>query len=87
MLYEIGYFKKGKEICGDDFNNRQEIEEINTLLISSLSALKTFSLPFTGKDIGKYAVITMNNNDKYYIDEEQYKNIKMDMRLGILNFQ
>lgn len=73
-MFNIRYFKKGNDICGDDFKNH-EIEKINLDLLSSLSELKKLELPFSSKKVGDYALITMNNGDKYYIDDVTYQRL------------
>jgi hypothetical protein len=70
QFYELKYFKKSDNgICADDFKNIMKTDIINLFLISSISELKSFCLPFSGKLVDKYVLVTMNNGDKYYISE------------------
>jgi hypothetical protein len=72
MFHKIHYFKKSDNICAEDLKEKEKIEIINISLISSISDLLDFKLPFSGKFIGKYALITMNNGDKFYVNEKPY---------------
>jgi len=63
MFYKLHYFKKSEDICADDLKNEILIDTINLSLVSSLSDLRQFRLPFTGQYRGKYALLTMNNGD------------------------
>lgn len=75
-MYKLSFFiKTDKGICGSDFERPECIELINTNFILSISDLKSFELPFSGTFKGRYALITMSNNDQYYIKEISYKNI------------
>jgi hypothetical protein len=72
-MYKLHYFKKSQTgICADDFKNATEVDTINLKLLLSLSDLQKFRGPLTGKYIGKFALVTMSNNDKYYIDENSF---------------
>lgn len=72
-MHELHYFHKSKKgICGDDFNNKEQSDLINLSFILSLSELLRFELPFSGKFVGEYAVVTMSNNEKYYIGEGSF---------------
>jgi len=75
MLFKLHYFKKAEHICGDDFKNKNQIDTINLNHVLSLSELQKFNLPFSGKFVGKYALATMVNNDKYYIKEDSFSEL------------
>lgn len=75
-MYKLHYFKKSQEgICADDFKNEKEIATINLKLLLSLSDLQKFETPLSGRFVGKFAIVTMSNNDKYYIDENSFVNL------------
>lgn len=74
MFHKINYHTKGNGICGSDMNNNYT-DSINISLISSLSELEPFNLPFSNTHKGNYAVLTMNNKDKYYITENSFLEI------------
>lgn len=71
-LITIKFFATGKGICGDDFKNKDMETKINPRFILSLTPLRMFTLPFSDRQVRKYAVLTMSNNDKYYLREESY---------------
>lgn len=72
MNYVIKYFKKSDSLCADDFENNDKIEWINLDFLLSLSSLKMYYTPMSGKEIGRYALVTMSNNDKYCIREDEF---------------
>lgn len=73
MFYKLQYVTKSETgICGSDFDDNRKEDNINTSLILSISSLMEFKLPFSGRFICNYALVTMSNNDKYYIDEEEF---------------
>jgi len=47
-MYKLNYFKNGDSLCGEDFDNKQQIEYINLQQVSSISGMKKFLLPFSG---------------------------------------
>ena len=70
MFYTLRYFKKSNDgLSGSDFNNNEYAENINLKYLLSFSQILTFTLPFSGKSVGKYATVTMSNNDIYYITQ------------------
>lgn len=75
MFYKLHYFKKSEDICADDLKNEILIDTINLSLVSSLSSLRQFRLPFTGQYRAKYALLTMNNGDRYFIDEGSFADV------------
>ncbi len=73
MFYKLKYFKNSVAgICGSDFETTERVELINLNLISSISSLCTYTLPFSGKIIGTYAVLVMNNKDTFYIKKDSF---------------
>ena len=77
MRLEIKYFSDSNNgISANDFRNKDRSVNLNVNFILSLSSLVRFSLPFSGNYIDSYAVLTMSNNDKYYIREDEYNRIK-----------
>lgn len=81
MFHKINYFKKAKEICADDFNEPNKVDTINLSLVSSLTELQDFRLPFSGTHKGHYALLTMNNGDRYYILTNSFMDLRNAMRL------
>lgn len=80
MIYEIKIFTE-KTICGADFKNKEYIKFINLNLISSLSDLTIFQLPFSGNVSGKFSELKMNNKDLFYIKESEFIKIKEKLNL------
>lgn len=73
MLFKLHFLRKSQNgICADDFQNAKEIDTVNLNYLLSLSDLQKFETPFSGRYVGKFAVVTMSNNDKYYIDENSF---------------
>ena len=75
-LYKLYYFSKSKYgICGSDFENERKMVLINISLILSLSDLMKFNLPLSGEYLEDFALLTMQNNDKYYIDVSSFNDL------------
>ena len=75
-MYKLHYFIKSQTgICADDFKNAKEVDTINLNFLLSLSDLQTFVTPLSGRYVGKFARVTMSNNDKYYIDENSFADL------------
>jgi hypothetical protein len=73
-IFELKYFSKSsKGISASDFENEAKNVKINIDFILSLSEIETFKLPLSENFAGKYALVTMSNNDKYYIKENIFK--------------
>lgn len=68
----LKHFKSGPDLCGDDFENKESVININPQFLLSFTDLLRFTLPFSGKLVGKYSVIEMSNGDRYYLNEEQF---------------
>ena len=75
MFYKLHYFKKGKELCGNDFLEKDKVDTINLSLVSSISDLQQFRLPFSGTFKGNYGLLSMNNGDIYYLKEESFSDL------------
>ncbi len=50
-------------------------DTINLKFLLSLSDLQKFETPLSGRYVGKFALVTMSNNDKYYIDEDSFADL------------
>jgi len=74
--YYLEYFMKGSDLCGNDFERKESIEQIDLKFVESLSELKTFRLPFSNTEKGKYAILTTATKQVYYIKEESYEKVK-----------
>ena len=73
-MYKIQYFTTGNGMCASDLDNQRQTENINLQQVSSLSDMKKFYLPFSGTHKGDYAIVSMQNGDRFYIDKsEHYK--------------
>ena len=72
-MFKLQFFQKSQNgICAKDLQNNQQAENINLKFLLSLSDLLRFETPFTGCFVGNYAVVTMSNNDRYFIDEKAF---------------
>jgi hypothetical protein len=74
-MISIKYFVKNAGICGSDFRNHEFTEKINPVYILSVSSLLRFELPFSEDFVGRYAKLTMSNNDYYFIKEKSYNDL------------
>jgi hypothetical protein len=74
-MYKLQYFKSGDSICGSDLENKQQVECINLQQVSSLSDIKKFLLPLSGTYKGDYAVVSMQNGDRFYINKAEHSKI------------
>lgn len=73
MIFSLEFFAKSdKGICANDFKNPPPYCKINLNFVLSLLELIDFTKPLSGDFVKKYAIVTMSNNDKYYILEPQY---------------
>jgi len=82
MLYKLHYFNKSDGICANDFNNTIKFELINLSFILSISELLDFRTPLSGRFVDKYGVLTMSNNDKYFINEKSFTELNNAINLG-----
>ena len=71
-MYKLEYFTNDTRLCESDFDNKVQTEYINLSEISSISQLKEFKLPFSGKFVGKYSIVSMKNRDNFVIKEAEY---------------
>lgn len=80
MFYKLIFFQKSEGgICSLDFKQKQKICTINLSLVLSLSDLLAFH-EFRSGFISEYALLTMMNNDKYYLKKDSFIDLS-----GILN--
>jgi len=76
MFFRLHFFKKSSNgICADDFKNKTETDTINLKMILSLSDVQKFETPLSGRYVGDYAMLTMSNNDKYYLHEKSFADL------------
>ncbi len=76
MLYKLSYFKKSRSgICANDFKNKKEVDTININFLLSLSGLQRFEMPLSVKYVEDFAIVTMSNNDTYYIDKTSFEDL------------
>jgi hypothetical protein len=80
-MFKLNYFKKSESICGSDFENKRNTEYINLQQVSSLSELRVFRLPFSGKYVGDYSIVRMLNGDKFAVDKKEYQRIKTALNI------
>lgn len=81
VMFSVQYFKNSESICGSDFKNKRNTEYINLQQVSSLSQLMTFRLPFSGKYVGDYGILSMQNGDKFVVDKDEYQRIKQALNM------
>ena len=73
MMYELRFFAKSQDgVCADDFKKEDRLVVINLTFLLSLSGLEEYHLPISGGKVGKCAIVTMSNSDKYYIREKSF---------------
>lgn len=76
-IFGLKFFKKGDGVCANDFESTEQRENINIDFLISVSDIKNFSLPLSGKHVGKFSTVTMSNNDKYHISEEEHERLNI----------
>jgi hypothetical protein len=74
-MYKLQYFQSGNSICGNDLENKLQIEYINLQQVSSISEVKKLLLPLSGRYKGDYAVVSMQNGDRFYINKVEHSKI------------
>ena len=75
-FFPLKYFAKtNTSVCSNDFKNKDRVEKINLNFVLSLSDIEKFTLPLSGEYVSSFAILTMMNNDKYYIRESSYKEV------------
>jgi hypothetical protein len=78
MFYKLNYFKKSSEgIYATDFENHIKTDSINLNLVCSLSELLSFGNSIVFIKDPYYAIVTMNNGEKYYIGLNQYEELSL----------
>lgn len=89
IMYKLQYFKSGVSfeysgtlLCGSDLEKQNQTEYINLKQVSSISDMKKFFLPLSGDYRGEYAVVSMQNGDRFYINKTEHSKIvdKLDKR-------
>lgn len=79
MFYTLNFLKKiiAKSevtgVCASDLKEGESQEMINLEFVLSVSDLLEFKLPLSGDFVCNYGIITMSNNDKYYIAGNRLK--------------
>lgn len=77
----VKYFYNQSSFSAEDFRNNKENEvRINPKYILSLTKLKDCALALSGEYVGKYALLTMSNNDCYVMREEAYKSLDTELK-------
>ena len=82
IMYKLQYFTTGNGMCASDLENKRQIENINLQQVSSLSDMKKFHLPLSGTYKGDYAVVSMQNGDRFYIDKAEHSKITETLNCG-----
>ena len=73
-MYKLKYFASGDSFCGSDFERDGHVIYLNLTQLSSFTDLMFFTLPVSGNVKSDYAVVSMQNGDKFYINKtEQVK--------------
>ena len=76
MFYKLKYFSASTSgIAGNHLEHPEKTVLINLDLVSEVSELLRFDLPISGKHIGTYAIVMMNNTSLFYIKETSYKEL------------
>lgn len=73
MFYKLQFFKKSlkEDIFPGEDDSHTFIETINLTMILSLSSLRKLEA-YSGKTLFEYSVLTMSNNDKYYLNPKSF---------------
>lgn len=74
-MYKLNYFTTGDSLCASDLENQRQSEYINLQQVSSISDMKKFHLPLSGTYKGDYAVVNMQNGDRFYIDKTEHSKL------------
>jgi len=70
-MFKINFISS-HSLCADDFKNKPESVFLNLKYLVSISDLLKFYLPTSGGYVNQYSIVTMLNNSRYYITEEEY---------------
>lgn len=80
---EITFFHKGDNgISPNMYENVSEVELINLNSILSITNIKKLFKAFSGEFVGEYAIISMSNNENYYIKKGEYLTIIKKINYG-----
>ena len=82
IMYKLQYFTTGSGMCASDLENQRQTENINLQQVSSLSDMNKFHLPLSGTYKGDYAVVSMQNGDRFYIDKTEHSKITEALNCG-----
>ena len=82
-MYRLKYFLKSDYICGSDFENEEKEGLINLEQVSSVSNIEKFYLPLSGSYKGEYAIVSMQNRDRYYINNISLEGITEALLKGV----
>ena len=82
IMYKLQYFTTGSGMCANDLENQRQTENINLQQVSSISDMKKFHLPLSGAYKDDYAVVSMQNGDRFYIDKTEYSKIMESLNCG-----
>ena len=74
-MHKLNYFTTGDSLCASDLENQRQTEYINLQQVSSISGIKKFHLPLSGTYKGDYAVVSMQNCDRFYIDKTEHSKL------------
>lgn len=74
-MYKLQYFTTGNGMCASDLEKQRQTENINLQQVSSLSNVKKFHLPLSGTCKGDYAIVSMQNGDRFYIDKKEHNRL------------
>lgn len=81
-MYKLKYFTTGKGMCASDFENQLQIENINLKQVSSFTDMKKFNLPLSGTYKGDYAIVSMLNDNKFYINKAEHGKLTEALNCG-----
>lgn len=86
-MYKLKFLVKGSGMAASDFSQNSKQEElINVKQISSLSDIKAFHLPLSGTYVNDYAVVNMQNGDRFFIDKLEHVELrKVVTESGVAN--
>jgi len=82
IMYKLQYLTTGEGMCASDLKNQRQTENINLQQVSSLSDMKKFHLPLSETYKGDYAVVSMQNGDRFYIDKTEHSKIMEALNCG-----
>lgn len=80
-MYKLNYFTRGDSLYARDLENQRQIEYVNLHQLSSISDIKKFNVPLSGTYKGDYAVVSMQNGDRFYIDKIEFSKLAEALKL------